>query len=170
MSPLITFAAMAEKIRLIEPTDNIAIAKIIRDTLVEFGANHPGTVFFDPTTDHLFELFANQPGSRYWVVELDGILVGGAGIYPTAGLPDGTCELVKLYLLPQARGIGLGKRLMTQCHDEAKTLGFKQVYLETMPELTIAVPLYEKMGYKYLPGALGDSGHFGCALHMIKML
>ena len=42
-------------IRPIQPADNPVIAKIIRDTLAEFGANHPGTVYYDPTTDALFE-------------------------------------------------------------------------------------------------------------------
>jgi putative acetyltransferase len=39
-----------------------------------------------------------------------------------------------------------------------------------MPELTIAVPLYEKMGYTYLTESLGESGHFGCELYMLKEL
>ena len=37
----------------IQPSDNAAIAKIIRDTLTEFGAAHPGTVYYDKTTDTL---------------------------------------------------------------------------------------------------------------------
>jgi putative acetyltransferase len=161
---------MQVTIRPIEAKDNQQIAKIIRKTLEEFGANHPGTVYYDPTTDDLFALF-QQPLSRYWVAEgADARLYGGAGIFPTEGLPEGTCELVKLYLLPEARGLGLGKQLMAMCHHTAKTLGFWQLYLETMPELTSAVPLYEKMGYQYLQGALGNSGHFGCAIHMLKVL
>ena len=44
-------------IRKIEPTDNEALAKIIRDALTEFKANKPGTVYFDDSTDHLYELF-----------------------------------------------------------------------------------------------------------------
>jgi len=161
---------MQVTIRPIEVKDNRELAGIIRNTLEEFGANHPGTVYYDPTTDDLFELF-QQPLSRYWVAEgEDGKLYGGGGIFPTEGLPAGTCELVKLYLLPEARGLGLGKKLLKICHDTAQTLGFTQLYLETMPELTSAVPLYEKMGYQYLKGALGNSGHFGCAIHMLKVL
>jgi putative acetyltransferase len=157
------------KIRPLAATDNKAIAEVIRTTLVEFGANHPGTVYFDPTTDHLFELF-QEPQSMYWVVENEGKIAGGAGIFPTKGLPAGTCELVKLYLLPEARGKGTGKNLMNLCHQKAMENGFNQVYLETMPELTIAVPLYEKMGYQYLDDPLGESGHFGCAIQMMKKL
>jgi putative acetyltransferase len=156
-------------IRPIAPEDNPVIAKIIRNTLFEFGANHPGTVYFDPTTDQLFELF-RQPRSAYWIVEDAEGMVGGGGIFPTKGLPADTCELVKLYLLPRARGKGLGKKLIETCHLEAQKNGFVKVYLETMPELTIAVPLYEKMGYQYLEGPMGETGHFGCAIQMLKTL
>jgi putative acetyltransferase len=156
-------------IRSIQQGDNETIAGIIRNTLVEFGANHPGTVYFDPTTDHLDELFQTE-NSAYWIVEYNGEIVGGGGIYPTKGLPEQTCELVKLYLLPVARGKGMGKALIEKCHQKAAELGFTKIYLETMPELTIAVPLYEKMGYQYLDGPLGESGHFGCAIQMIKGL
>lgn len=156
-------------IRPIEAGDNPEIARIIRATLEEFGANHPGTVYFDKSTDHLFELF-NTPLAAYWVIEDESGMVGGGGIFPTKGLPDKTCELVKLYLLPRARGKGLGKVLLEKCHRQALDWGFTQIYLETMPELTIAVPLYEKMGYTYLDGPLGETGHFGCAIQMLKPL
>jgi len=156
-------------IRPIAPGDNAALAKIIRDTLAEFGANHPGTVYFDPTTDFLFELFRHEK-SGYWVVEDEIGLAEGAGIFPTKGLPADTCELVKLYLLPRVRSKGLGRLLMQHCHIEAIHFGYSSIYLETMPELTIAIPLYEKMGYHYLEAPLGESGHFGCAIHMIKNL
>jgi putative acetyltransferase len=137
--------------------------------LVEFGANHPGTVFYDPSTDHLTELF-NQPKASYLIAEIDGKIVGGGGIFPTPGLPEDVCEFVKFYLLPEGRGIGLGKKILTQCLEKAKEFGFKKVYLETMPELTIAIPMYEKMGFHLLDGPMGNSGHFGCAIQMLKTL
>src|SRR5689334_1554912 len=101
----------AFEIRPIQPEDNPALALIIRNTLAEFGANRPGTVYFDPTTDALFELF-RQPRSAYFVALQNGHIMGGAGIYPSDGLPGDTCELVKMYLVPEARGKGLGKLLI----------------------------------------------------------
>ena len=156
-------------LRTIQPNDDKALATIIRDTLTEFKANKPGTVYYDETTDHLSEVF-KIPGSIYFVVELDGEIMGGSGIYPTANLPEGTCELVKLYLSSQARGKGLGKILLQKCIASAKELGYKKIYLETMPELTIAIPMYEKLGFTYLQAALGSSGHTGCDVWMIKDL
>lgn len=158
-----------ESIRLITPKDNVALAAVIRAALTEFGANKPGTVYFDPTTDQLFQLF-ETPGSVYYVAEKDDQILGGCGIFPTAGLPDKTCELVKLYLAPEARGTGLGKALMLKAMAWAKATGYEQVYLETMPELSNAVTMYEKLGYNRLPKALGNSGHDGCSIWMLKAL
>ncbi len=160
---------MQPVIRPIEPRDNSAIAAVIRAALAEFGANKPGTVYFDESTDHLFELF-RQPGSAYFIAEWQGQVVGGAGIYPTEGLPAGCCELVKMYLTPAARGTGLGRTLISLCLETARDLGFRQVYLETMPELRKAVTVYEKFGFRYLDGPLGNSGHFGCDVWMLKDL
>lgn len=154
-------------IRAIAPSDNAELARIIRACLTEFGANRPGTVYYDPTTDALFELF-QTPGSHYWVAEKEGVLLGGGGIFPTDGLPEATCELVKMYLLPEARGLGLGKTLIERCIQSAKEKGYRDLYLETMPELAKAVKVYEKMGFDYLPGPLGNSGHFGCGKWMLK--
>ena len=159
----------AIQIRKIEQTDNEALAKIIRNTLTEFGANHPGTVYYDDATDHLFDLF-QQPLSIYFIATINDKMVGGGGIYPTEGLPENTCELVKMYLLPVARGKGIGKMIIENCLQNARALGFKNVYLETMPELEQAMNVYEKFGFEYLKGPLGNSGHFGCSKWMLKTL
>ena len=156
-------------IRPIEPNDNFALAKVIRDTLTEFGANKPGTVYFDPTTDALFELF-RTPGSTYFVAIINDVIVGGCGIYPTMNLPEGTCELVKLYLDSSARGTGLGKKLLLQSMQWAKENGYHQVYLESMPELSKAVSIYEKVGFERINQPLGNSGHCGCDIWMTKQL
>jgi putative acetyltransferase len=156
-------------VRPIGPEDNVEVAAIIRKVLAEFGADKPGTVYFDPTTDNLFQLFS-VPDAAYFVIEENGKMVGGSGVFPTPGLPTGCCELVKLYLLPEMRGKGLGFLLMEKCYQQAVTFGYTQMYLETMPELRSAIGLYEKAGFTYLSGPLGQSGHFGCDLWMIKNL
>lgn len=156
-------------LRPLRQEDNRIIAGIIRSVLAEFKANKPGTVYYDPTTDNLYDLF-RMPGSAYWIAEIDGEIAGGAGVYPTEGLPEGCCELVKLYLLPMARGAGLGRRLIEQCFASAERSGFRRMYLETMPELKMAMGLYEQCGFRYLDGPLGNSGHFGCDLWMLKTL
>ena len=157
------------QIHALRKEDNPAIAAIIRSVLKEFKANRPGTVYYDPTTDDLFTLFS-KPGSEYWILEADGKITGGSGVYPTEGLPVGCCELVKLYLLPEFRGKGYGKLLIEKCFESAAKFGYKQVYLETMPELKMAMGLYEQCGFTYLDGPMGNSGHFGCNIWMLKEL
>ena len=157
-------------IRNIQLADNAAIANVIRTTLKEFGADHPGTVYYDEATDHLYESFSSTPRSFYQVAELDGEIVGGGGIFPTDGLPEGTCELVKMYLLPQVRSIGLGRLLIQQSIDFAKDAGYQQIYLETMPELKQALNTYAKFGFEYINHPMGNTGHFGCNLWMLRPL
>jgi putative acetyltransferase len=156
-------------IRPIQPADNAAIARVIKSVLTEFGANKPGTVFTDPTTDQLYELF-QTPNAHYFVALWKGEIVGGCGIFPTKGLPNGHIELVKLYLTADSRGKGIGKALMLDCISIAKESGYEAIYLETLPELHIAVGLYEKLGFHYLAKPLGDSGHYACDLWLSKKI
>lgn len=160
---------MEIKYRRIEQKDNKEIAELIRTVFREFRIDRPGTVYFDPTTDDLFGLFKIQ-GSVYWIAEEDEKIIGGCGIYPTPGLPDGCAELVKFYLDASSRGKGTGWKLMEKALGSAREMGYRQIYLESMPELHKAISLYERAGFKNIPAQLGNSGHFGCDIWMIKDL
>lgn len=157
------------EIRTIRPSDNISLAKIVRNTLAEFGANRPGTVYFDSSTDKLFEVF-QAPRSIYFVACTEEKLLGGAGIYPSDGLPPEVCELVKIYLLPEARGKGTGRLLIEKCLEFACEAGYRRVYLESLPELKKAIHVYEQFNFTHLAGPMGNTGHFGCDVWMIKEL
>lgn len=156
-------------LRPIQPDDNQALAELIRSVLREYGIARPGTVYTDPTTDALYRLF-ETPGSVYWVVEIDGELCGGCDVYPTEGLPEGCAELVKFYISSSHRGTGLGKLLMHKCFESTVGLEYKQLYLESFPELAKAVGMYEKAGFYAIPHSLGNSGHTACTLWMMKEL
>lgn len=156
-------------IRKIIADDNAKIAAIIRRSLEDFNAVKQGTVYFDETTDHLYELFQAERSS-YFVATINDEVVAGAGIFPTEGLPHKTCELVKMYVSSNVRGKGLGKILLQRCIDEAKNNGFEKMYIETMPELTNAIAMYKKYGFDFIPSSLGNSGHSGCDLFMMKDL
>ena len=154
-------------IRELQKADNPFIAKVIRAALEEFGVARPGTVYTDPTTDDLYQLFS-QKNSKYYIAKSYDGVVGGCGIFPTKGLPKGTVELVKLYVNTEVRNHGIGRTLMEKSIQSAKELGFHTVYLETMPELGKAITLYERMGFQKLDHPLGESGHYACDLWMIK--
>jgi putative acetyltransferase len=146
-------------IRSIAQDDNAEIARIIRACLKEFGADKPGTVYYEDSTDHLFEVFREQ-ASAYFIAEQNGIMLGGGGIFPSPGLPNGTCEMVKMYLLPESRGKGIGIALINKCFDTAKQMGFHTVYIESMLVLDRAIALYESYGFKRLSAPLGNTGHY----------
>jgi putative acetyltransferase len=156
-------------IRKIITDDNSALAVIIRNSLKEFNADKPGTVYFDETTDHLSDVFKIKR-SAYYVVEINGEIAGGGGFYPTDGLPPGTCELVKMYLSKKYRGKGFGQLLLEKCMEEARKQGYHKMYIETMPELVNAISMYEKNGFNHIPTALGNSGHTGCDVWMMRDL
>ncbi|MFT5780360.1 MAG: putative acetyltransferase [Crocinitomicaceae bacterium] len=153
--------------RKIESRDNLELAALIRGVLKEHGIDKPGTVYTDPTTDALFELFEREK-AIYWIAEMNGRMVGGCGIYPTPGLDADCTELVKLYVNSKTRGLGLGRELMNISINSAIETGYSKIYLETLPELSSAIGLYESLGFKSLSAPLGNSGHFACNLWMLK--
>src|SRR5678816_3622401 len=118
-------------IRPVKASDNATLARIIRAVFDEHDAPHEGTVYTDPTTDTLSELFKMQ-GSVLWVAE-DDQLLGCCGIYPTDGLPPGCVELVKYYLAKEARGKGVGKMLLEKSMESAREIGYTEIYLESLP-------------------------------------
>ncbi len=142
------------------------MAVIIRESLKEFSLNIPGTAYFDESTDHLYESFRVER-SKYFVALEDGKVIGGVGVYPSEGLPEDTVELVKMYLITEHRGKGLGKLLMRKCIDLAGVLGYKNIYLESMPELAAAVSAYQKLGFQLLEGPIGNTGHYSCTVWML---
>lgn len=154
-------------IEIIKIEDNPAIERVIKTVLEEHGVNRPGTAYFDDSLKNM-QSFYSVPKSVYFIARVDDEIVGGSGIFPTDGLPADTCELVKMYLLPQARGKGLGKQLINKCIDFATSNGYKKVYLETMAELSNAIGMYEKSGFHLIKGPLGNSGHFACTIRMLK--
>lgn len=155
------------KIRKIQPADNKVIAAIIRQCFHDFNAPTAGTVYEDPTTDHLYELFSEDK-SVLFVAEEAGQLLGCCGIFPSENLPADTVELVKFYLTASARGRGIGKNLMESAIDAAHSFGFKKVYIESLPEFSRAVSLYELQGFRKLSAPVGTSAHPGCNVWMLK--
>jgi len=153
----------------ISEKDNPSVAKMIREVFEEYGAPAAGTVYEDPTTDCLSKVF-EEPRSVFYVAKKGNKIVGSCGIFPTEGLPKDTCELVKFYISNELRGKGLGKILMQKCYEKSAELGYRQMYIESLPAFAKAVSIYEKQGFKHLSQPLGNSGHSGCNIWMLKQL
>lgn len=155
--------------RQVREGDNVALASMIRQVFEEHEAPQRGTVYSDPTTDDLYSLFRAEH-SQLWVAEVDGIPVGCGGVYPTKGLESGCAELVKYYLAEKSRGLGIGRQLMEKCIQSAREMGYEKLYLESMPHFSKAVRIYEKLGFRKLDQALGNSGHTTCSIWMLLEL
>lgn len=148
-------------LRPIQPQDDAVIATIIRQVLVEYGANCEGFAWADPELDRLSTVYTGGR-AQYWVAELDGQVVGGVGFSQLQGGDVSESELQKMYLLPEARGQGIAQQLMQVMLAEAKANGFASMYLETLNSMQEANGLYQKFGFNQVPSPCGDTGHGGC--------
>ena len=159
-----TFAPAADtkfNIRRINTDDDAAMAVIIRTVMSEFGAIGAGYSINDPEVDFISRAYA-QPRCAYFVLERNGAVVGGSGIAPLAGGDLQTCELRKMYFLPQARGLGAGSAMIRRCLDAARGQGYRRCYLETLSSMSGASRLYERSGFTPVASPLGETGHSSC--------
>lgn len=156
-------------IREIKPEDNVQVATIIRSILEDLGVPKEGSAYADKGLDDMFATY-NVPRSAYFVVEEDGNILGCAGIAPLDNYEGNVCELQKMYVVEEARGRGLGEKMISVCMDKAREFGFDKCYLETMPYMKAAQKLYQKNGFEYIDAPLGDTGHYSCPVWMLKEL
>lgn len=175
-------------IRPIAKEDEPVIAAIIRSVLEESHLDVPGTAYFDPELDYMYDYYQKLTDNAYWVVEEQGRLVGGVGIglldesleLPIKGHPELLAEkatkigkvgeLQKLYLLPEARGKGYSRRLMDTVMAFAIDQGYDFLYLETIKSLETAIVLYKKLGYEFLDEPLLSGDHTFMDTFMMKDL
>ncbi|WP_445749727.1 GNAT family N-acetyltransferase [Polaribacter sp.] len=156
-------------IREIQQKDNAALAKVVRNVILEMGAPTVGTAYEDKATDQLFETYQKERAT-YFVLEHNQKVLGGAGIAQLDNFDGNVCELQKMYFLPEARGKGLGSKMITICLEKAKEFGFESCYLETLPYMKDAMKLYKKNGFQNLDKPMGNTCHYSCDVWMIKNL
>ena len=148
-------------IRPIQAGDDAAMADVIRTVMPEFGACGSGFAINDPEVDWMTRAYA-APRSAYFVLERDGRVLGGGGVAPLEHGDGATCELRKMYFLPEARGRGAGAALLARCLDAARGFGYATCYLETLARMDAARKLYARFGFEPLCAPMGTTGHFGC--------
>ena len=181
-------------LRPITPTDNAAIANVIRTVMPEFSCVGEGFSINDPEVDDMAGAYAGE-GADFFVVEHEvgaapefrisssgrmragagegssgAVVVGGAGFAPLTGGDGTVCELRKMYILREGRGCGGGRLLMDACLEGARAAGYTKMYLETVAIMTGAAEVYRKYGFERLEEPLGDTGHDGCDVYMAREL
>lgn len=87
------------------------------------------------------------PAGELFLARDDGRApLGCVGLRPLAD--EGCCEMKRLFLLPAARGLGLGRALTEAVVDQARRQGYRQLRLDTLPTMTTAIALYERQGFE----------------------
>lgn len=153
----------------ITPQLDETVRDIIKKVGTEFGAIGDG---FGPSDDEVNNMSAHYPEENrcgYWVVMMNGNVVGCGGIAPFNG-SDTVCELRKLFLLPDCRGLGIGKALTEHCLSFARQQQYQQCYLDTLTNMDSAIRLYKKLGFEQLTTPMPGTEHNGCDVWMLKDL
>jgi len=156
-------------IRPIEKKDNKQITAVIREVLIALGVPKVGTAYADAALNDMYAAYDSEK-AIYFVVEENGVIIGGAGIAQLDNYEGNICELQKMYFLETARGRGIGSKMIDKCIAKAIEFGFEKCYLETMTYMDAAQKLYRKSGFSIIDGPLGNTGHFSCPVQMLKTL
>lgn len=160
---------MSYQIQAVSAKQDAMVCQIVKAVGAEYGAVGEGYGPSDPEVEAMSQYYKDSEKSLYLVATVDGEVVGGCGVARFAKNGD-VCELRKLFLLPQSRGLGLGKALTEQCLSYAKNKGYKQCYLDTLSNMQSAVALYERLGFDHLTAPLAGTEHSACDVWMLKTL
>lgn len=137
------------RVRAWQPTDRVAAADVIRSVLAEYGLGwEPAGADRDVLEVESCYLAA---GGEFWVIEQQNTLIGTSAYYPIAR-GHKAVEIRKMYLVPEARGQGLGRFLLRELEQAIAARGYTQIWIETASVLTEAVQLYESSGYQPATG------------------
>lgn len=140
---------MSSNLRILGPEDRETL-----DCVSQFFRNYAAWLGVDLSYQNFDQEMASLPGAysapagRLFLAEADGRPAGCVGVRPFS---EGVCEMKRLYVEPWARGLGLGRQLVTAAIKAAKSIGYRRILLDTLPAMRIAVRLYRDLGFREAP-------------------
>lgn len=124
--------------------DRSRVQALVFSILAEYGLS-PDSQTTDADLNDIEGSYIKSGGLFELIEDAQGQLLGTVGLYP---VDAEICELRKMYLVPHARGKGLGHLVLERTVAQARKLGFKQVTLETASVLKEAIRLYVRFGFR----------------------
>ena len=85
-----------------------------------------------------------MPDGRLYLAYWDGVPAGCVGLRK---MDEESCELKRLYVRPAFRGKKIGEQMMDRILKDAEAIGYRAMYLDTLPFLQTALHMYQKLGF-----------------------
>jgi putative acetyltransferase len=137
---------------------------IVRELFQEYAAWLGFSLAYQKFDEELTKLPGSYaaPRGRLLLARIDDALAGCAALRP---LDRTICEMKRLYVRPAFRGSGMGHRLIERLIDDARTIGYSRMRLDTIADkMFTAIDLYRKLGFEeinaYYPGARPGTLYF----------
>ena len=139
----------AVRLRRIEPGDDLAPAKALARAFGDWATERIRVelgIAVPPDADHPSEVLDGllAAGGRLYLAEADGEAVGVGGL---KRLTETTGEIKRMYVRPDARGLGVGRAIVDRLVADARELGLETVYLESASFMHAAHALYRSVGF-----------------------
>lgn len=132
---------------IIEAKSSAEIAAV-RELFLEYAQSLGFSLCFQGFDEELAGLPGDYapPRGRLWLLRVDGAAAGCGALHP---LSDDVCEIKRVYVRPQFRGLRLGRLIMDHAIAAARSLGYRAMRLDTVEEkMGTAVKMYREMGFK----------------------
>ncbi len=141
---------MSSRQIVIAPAKGVKAMAAVRGLFLEYREHLGVDLCFQDFDEELASLpgFYRPPKGGLWLARVDGNLAGCIGFRP---LENGDCEMKRLWVRADYRGLGLGRKLAVTCIGAASMTGYTAMCLDTLAFMAEARTLYDSLGFQEIP-------------------